>query len=298
MVKPTSTPAFARQPVLAVPVSATQKAWLSAMGVDVPWIVGQPTKKPTLAASAAPVEPVAHSKDTTPDSRLDTPEPESAVRADALIKPLKASQPVKKATTEVRESVGDLSGLSLDDLRAKITPCQACGLCEQRTHAVSGEGSDTPDLVIVGEAPGEQEDLEGRPFVGRSGALLSNMLRAINLDRSAQVFITNVVKCRPPANRNPREDEISACLPYLHRQIALLQPKVVLAMGRFAAHALLQTSEPLQKLRQQSQVLGPSIGSIPVVVTYHPAYLLRRPVDKRLAWEDLKRAQAYLRVAH
>lgn len=298
MVKPKSTPAFARQPVLAVPVTATQEAWLSAMGVDVPWIVGQPTKKPTHAIKAAKAEPVAHSEDTTPNSRLGVPESESTARTGTVIKPLKASQTVKKATTEARASVGDLSGLSLDDLRAKITPCQACGLCEQRTNAVSGEGSDTPDVVIVGEAPGEQEDLEGRPFVGRSGALLSNMLRAINLDRSAQVFITNVVKCRPPANRNPREDEISACLPYLHRQIALLQPKVVLAMGRFAAHALLQTSEPLQKLRQQSQVLGPTSGSIPVVVTYHPAYLLRRPVDKRLAWEDLKRAQAYLRVAH
>jgi DNA polymerase len=120
------------------------------------------------------------------------------------------------------------------------------------------------------------------------------MLKAIGLARSSQVFITNVIKCRPPANRNPRQEEIAACLPYLHQQIAVLQPKVVLAMGRFAAHALLNTSEPLQKLRQQNQVLSSVPGAPPVVVTYHPAYLLRRPVDKRLAWEDLKRVNAYL----
>jgi DNA polymerase len=124
------------------------------------------------------------------------------------------------------------------------------------------------------------------------------MLQAIGLDRSSRVFITNVIKCRPPANRNPRQEEIAACLPYLHQQIAVLQPKVILAMGRFAAHALLNTSEPLQALRQQTQALSGLPGTPPVVVTYHPAYLLRRPVDKRLAWADLKRVNAYLNTNH
>lgn len=285
MVKQTSTPVFAREPVLTVPVSALQKAWLSAMGVDVPWIVGESVRKPALSGGASPAV------------RQMAPEPKHEPAISLPVAVPAVTGLAAKATTMAHEAVVDLSNLSLDDLRAKITPCQACGLCEQRTHAVAGEGSDTPDVVIVGEAPGEQEDLEGQPFVGRSGLLLTNMLQAIGLDRSTHVFITNVVKCRPPANRNPREQEISACLPYLHRQIALLQPKVVLAMGRFAAHALLQTNEPLQKLRQQSQVLKSSAGDMPLVVTYHPAYLLRRPVDKRLAWEDLKRAKAYLGVA-
>jgi len=290
MVKQKSTPTSVRQPVLAVPVSAVQKAWLSAMGVDVPWIVSEPApqKKPVAAQTDGPSAPPAPSAPSAQPTSAASPN--SLTDALALAK----AQTAIEAKANAAPAKVDLSGLSLAALREKITPCRACGLCENRIHAVAGEGAEAPDVLIVGEAPGEQEDSEGRPFVGRSGQLLSNMLKAIGLDRSSQVFITNVIKCRPPANRNPRQEEIAACLPYLHQQIAVLQPKVVLAMGRFAAHALLNTSEPLQKLRQQNQVLSSVPGAPPVVVTYHPAYLLRRPVDKRLAWEDLKRVNAYL----
>lgn len=282
MVKQKSTPVSARKAVLKVPVSTVQKAWLSAMGVDVPWIVGEASqqKKTTSPATQASLSKAA--------SPVALPSHLAANEGQKTIEAVSDKPPVPV----------DLSGLTLADLRDRIAPCRACGLCESRTHAVAGEGAESPDVLIVGEAPGEQEDSAGRPFVGRSGQLLGNMLQAIGLDRSSRVFITNVIKCRPPANRNPRQEEIAACLPYLHQQIAVLQPKVILAMGRFAAHALLNTSEPLQALRQQTQVLSGLPGTPPVVVTYHPAYLLRRPVDKRLAWADLKRVNAYLNTNH
>ena len=284
MVKQKSTPVLARQPgkavkpVLKVPVSAVQRAWLLAMGVDVPWIVSETSPQKKAAVSQSQVAPATAAK---PASL-----PPKTVANEA--------QNIVEAKTDTPAVPVDLSGLDLADLRDRIMPCRACGLCESRTHAVAGEGAESPDVLIVGEAPGEQEDSEGKPFVGRSGQLLDNMLQAIGLDRANQVFITNVIKCRPPANRNPRQEEIAACLPYLHQQIAVLQPKVVLAMGRFAAHALLNTSEPLQALRQKTQVLADVPDTPPVVVTYHPAYLLRRPVDKRLAWEDLKQVTAHL----
>jgi uracil-DNA glycosylase family 4 len=140
----------------------------------------------------------------------------------------------------------------------------------------------------VGEAPGADEDRQGEPFVGRAGQLLNSMLRAIGLSRE-QVFIANVLKCRPPGNRDPAPQEIAECLPYLERQIALIKPKIMLAVGRIASQALLHTDVPLGRLRQQVHAFGSS--RVPLVVTYHPAYLLRTPVDKRKAWEDLKFAR-------
>jgi DNA polymerase len=245
-------------------------------------------------AQAASANPSA-----TIDQAPAAPPPEALkVALEALKKPKAqggGSQILAPTITRQSSHTGEfVNQQNLEQLQALIRVCQACSLCEQRTHAVAGEGSAKPSVLIVGEAPGEQEDIEGRPFVGRSGQLLDNMLQAIQLDRFEQVFITNVVKCRPPANRNPREDEISACSPYLLRQIELLRPTVVLAMGRFAAHALLNTKEPLQKLRLETQAVTAGENPTPVVVTYHPAYLLRRPTDKRLAWEDLKRVRALL----
>jgi DNA polymerase len=140
----------------------------------------------------------------------------------------------------------------------------------------------------VGEAPGAEEDRQGEPFVGRAGQLLNSMLRAIGLARE-QVFIANVLKCRPPGNRDPAPQEIAECLPYLERQIALIKPKIMLAVGRIAAQALLHTEVPLGRLRQQVHAFGAT--GVPLVVTYHPAYLLRTPADKRKAWEDLKFAR-------
>ena len=303
MVKHTTPMSVSRKPVLQVPVSAMQHAWLSAMGVNVPWIVteGAPQSAPTPSIEPEQItqaQAVSSDPSATIDQAPVAPPPEALKAAlEALKKPQKrvgSQSPVPIIAPQSSHTGESVKQQNLEQLQAMIRVCQACSLCEQRTHAVAGQGSAKPSVLIVGEAPGEQEDIEGRPFVGRSGQLLDNMLQAIQLDRFEQVFITNVVKCRPPANRNPREDEISACLPYLLQQIELLRPTVVLAMGRFAAHALLSTKEPLQKLRQETQVVTTGENPIPVVVTYHPAYLLRRPTDKRLAWEDLKRVRALL----
>ena len=178
-----------------------------------------------------------------------------------------------------------------DTLQATVAQCQACGLCKGRKNTVFGVGDRQAQWMVIGEAPGENEDLQGEPFVGQAGKLLDNMLKAIGLNRSVEgekegqagVYIANTLKCRPPGNRNPEPVELQTCAPYLVRQVGLVQPKIILAMGRFAVQSLLQTTEPIGKLRGRvHQVQG-----VPVVVTYHPAYLLRNPADKAKAWADL-----------
>jgi uracil-DNA glycosylase family 4 len=173
-------------------------------------------------------------------------------------------------------------------LRDAVANCHACGLCQSRTQPVFGVGHEQADWMIIGEAPGEQEDKQGEPFVGRAGQLLDRMLDAIDLTRSEeasakQVFIANVLKCRPPANRNPQPQEVAQCEPFLMRQIELVKPKVIVAMGRFAVQSLLKSTEPIGRLRGKVH----EVAGVPVVVTYHPAYLLRSPADKGLAWDDL-----------
>jgi DNA polymerase len=180
-------------------------------------------------------------------------------------------------------------------LRERVAGCTACPeLCRTRTQTVFGVGNTRADWLVIGEAPGAEEDRQGEPFVGRAGQLLNAMLLAIGLPRET-VFIANVLKCRPPANRDPKPAEVSRCLPYLANQIALLRPKIILVVGRIAAQNLLATDVPLARLRGKLHTFGEA--SIPLVVTYHPAYLLRTPADKRRAWEDLKLARAtYARV--
>ena len=173
-------------------------------------------------------------------------------------------------------------------LRESVASCRACGLCEGRRQTVFGVGHERAHWMIVGEAPGEQEDLQGEPFVGQAGKLLDNMLRALGLGRGSagapqQVFIANTLKCRPPRNRNPEPAELAQCLPYLQRQIELVKPRLILALGRFAVQTLLQRSEAIGRLRGQVH----DYQGIPVVVSYHPAYLLRNLPDKARAWEDL-----------
>ena len=177
-------------------------------------------------------------------------------------------------------------------LRAAVADCRACSLCESRTQTVFGVGHLKAHWMVVGEAPGEQEDLQGEPFVGKSGQLLDNMLRALGLSRTAlgdeddpakQVFIANTLKCRPPGNRNPLPQELSECEPYLVRQIELVRPRIILAMGRFAVQSLLRTTEPIGKLRGRVH----QFQGVPLIVTYHPAYLLRNLEDKAKAWDDL-----------
>lgn len=178
---------------------------------------------------------------------------------------------------------------SLDEIAEKVKKCTRCSLHETATHAVPGEGDPRARLVCVGEAPGAKEDETGRPFVGQAGQLLTKILGAIDLTRE-QVFICNVLKHRPPGNRNPRPEEVEACSPYLIRQLELIKPKVIVAFGTFAAQTLLQTKTPLGQLRG----LVHRYHGIPLIVTYHPAALLRNPAWKRPTWEDVKLARRIL----
>lgn len=166
-----------------------------------------------------------------------------------------------------------------------IEACENCDLARTCTRKVPGKGFQQADLMIIGEAPGHDEDIQGQPFVGRAGKLLDKMLAAIGLGEDS-VYITNILKCRPPGNRDPHADEIQACAPFLQAQIRLVQPKVILSVGRISAQNLLQQHSPLGKLRQQQHVLPGS--DIPLLVTYHPAYLLRTPSEKARSWQDLK----------
>jgi uracil-DNA glycosylase family 4 len=181
------------------------------------------------------------------------------------------------------------AGIDWAPLRDAVAACRACDLCKTRTQTVFGVGNTRAEWLVIGEAPGAEEDRQGEPFVGRAGQLLNAMLLAIGLPRET-VFIANVLKCRPPGNRDPRPEEVSRCLPFLSAQIALLQPKILLAVGRIAAQNLLATDSPLSRLRGKVHRFGEL--ETPLIVTYHPAYLLRTPGDKRKAWEDLKFARA------
>ena len=188
----------------------------------------------------------------------------------------------------------ELSHLGWTELEALVAPCRRCALCETRTQTVFGVGDRDAGWFVVGEAPGADEDQAGEPFVGRAGQLLNAMLRAIGLARE-QVYIANVLKCRPPGNRDPRPGEVRECLPYLRRQIELVAPRVILCVGRIAAQNLLGTELPVGRLRGQVHALHGV--DAPVVVTYHPAYLLRTPAEKRKAWADLNYAREVARGA-
>lgn len=173
--------------------------------------------------------------------------------------------------------------LDWDALAARVAGCRRCRLCEKRTNTVFGVGDREAEWMLVGEAPGENEDRQGEPFVGQAGKLLDNMLRALTLARGNNVYIANVIKCRPPGNRNPEPDEVARCEPYLQRQVALVKPKIIVALGRFAAQSLLKTDASISSLRGRVH----EYEGVPVIVTYHPAYLLRSLHDKAKAWADL-----------
>jgi len=213
-----------------------------------------------------------------------------SVTASQVTPPVTRSAPPAVARFEPMAPTADWN-----TLRERIAACTACDLCKTRTQTVFGVGNTNAEWLIIGEAPGAEEDRQGEPFVGRAGQLLNAMLLAVGLPRE-QVFIANVLKCRPPGNRDPRPEEVSRCLPFLSNQIALLKPKIILVVGRIAAQTLLATDAPLARLRSKVHAFGEP--ATPLVITYHPAYLLRTPADKRKAWEDLKLARTtYLRVA-
>lgn len=178
--------------------------------------------------------------------------------------------------------------MELDSLRQVVAKCTACALHQSRTQTVFGVGDPHADWMIIGEAPGAEEDRQGEPFVGRAGMLLNAMLGAVGFRRE-DVYIANILKCRPPGNRDPKSEEVHSCLPFLYRQIDLIGPKIILCVGRVAAQQLLHTDAPLARLRGKVHRLDDR--PVPVVVTYHPAYLLRTLCDKHKAWQDLKFAR-------
>lgn len=193
---------------------------------------------------------------------------------------------LKNATT-VPPQAEVSQAMNLSELRQTVSVCRACGLCESRTQTVFSDGVEHAPLMVVGEAPGVDEDAKGLPFVGRAGVLLDKMLQAVGASRQKNVYIANVLKCRPPANRNPEAEEIRQCSPYLIQQIAANQPKILLLVGRFAIQTLLNTDKPVGELRGKLHHVTVDGLNIPAVVTYHPAYLLRRPGEKAKAWDDL-----------
>ncbi len=275
-----------------------QRAMLREMGVPAFW-PAEPDARATSALAAVPDRGVAEApvvqrpaSDVPPAPPVTEPVRSSRP---APVAPMSSVRPPVPVEAPLGARPTGIDTMDWPALRAAVAGCQACSLSQSRTQTVFGVGHIEADWMIVGEAPGEQEDKRGEPFVGRAGELLDRMLEAVGLTRAEapatqQVFIANVLKCRPPANRNPLPQEVAQCEPYLLRQMALVQPRVVLAMGRFAVQSLLKSSEPLGKLRGRvHQVQG-----VPVIVTYHPAYLLRSPADKALAWDDLCLAREVL----
>lgn len=288
-----------------------QQAMLEAMGIQFWQPAVLEEKRPPAQQNIAQAAP----KLRAGGDAVVTPERQAPLPAPAVARPLASPPPVPRAslappTAQVVSPAAasialqplpaGIAQMDWPQLQAAVASCQACALCSGRKNAVFGMGQTSSDpalapradWLIVGEAPTEEEDAQGQPFVGAAGQLLDNMLRAMRVDgqplqRHHNVFITGVVKCRPPLDRNPSADEVAMCQPYLARQIALLQPKIILAMGRVAVPALTGSSEPLGKLRGRVHPLPGSALPVPVIVTYHPANLLRNQGDKAKAWADL-----------
>ncbi len=204
-----------------------------------------------------------------------------AAPAQPALTPVEVSDAVPSTPSVAREA--RIAKMDWTVLKAAVTSCTACPLHSMRKQAVFGVGDETANWLIVGEAPGAEEDQTGEPFVGQAGRLLDAMLASIGLSRTANVYIANVLKCRPPANRNPEPAEVSQCSPHLERQIDLIRPKLILAMGRFAVQTLLATDASIASLRGRLH----AYRGVPLIVTYHPAYLLRTLPDKAKAWQDL-----------
>ncbi len=277
-----------------MPWTAAGAAALAEMGVH--WVrvadAGEPLPQADLAQAA----------DAAGSAAVSAPGP----RAD--VEPIRTAV-APRAGVEHRPvpgGAGAAGGLDWEPLREAVRQCRACGLCETRKQTVFGVGHEHAHWMVVGEAPGEQEDLKGEPFVGAAGRLLDNMLQALGLLRAwpapgeadeangaRQVYIANTLKCRPPGNRNPAPEELARCEPFLIRQIELVHPRLILAMGRFAIQSLLRSTEPVGRLRGQVH----RYQGVPLICTYHPAYLLRNPADKIKAWEDLCLAHAVMQGA-
>jgi uracil-DNA glycosylase len=245
--------------------------YLEALGIDL-WKARGRRALPVEAVAA--LEPVDLAEATEP---LERAEPLVAPPAASAIASTAAVEPADEATWEA--------------LRGQVSVCTRCELSRTRTQTVFGVGNRRAEIMVIGEAPGADEDRQGEPFVGRAGQLLNSMLRAMGTPRET-VYIANVLKCRPPANREPRPIEVGCCLPYLQQQVDLIRPRLLVAVGRIAAQNLLASDTPLARLRGQVHRFG--ARATPLIVTYHPAYLLRSPTEKRKSWVDLKFIRAEL----
>lgn len=263
-----------------------RKTYLKAMGVDI-WV---PRTRP--AAAIAISEPGIEDAPRAAPVTVDVPPPQAAAPAHRALSEIEVSATSADPAPEYGPVHTDWAGL-----RAVVKDCRRCKLCETRTQTVFGVGPEDAPLMVVGEGPGADEDAQGEPFVGRAGKLLDEMLAAIGRSRTAEaptrsVFIANVVKCRPPGNRDPEVSEVEACRPYLEQQIRLVRPRLIVGLGRIAAQRLLATDQPLSRLRGPIHAYGAE--RTPLFITYHPAYLLRSPREKAKSWEDLKKIWRFL----
>ncbi|CUA95868.1 uracil-DNA glycosylase [Thiomonas bhubaneswarensis] len=259
------------------PLTPQTLRWMQALGLGPLYVRRNLLKAPVSERSDSP--PVKAVETTRPEVR---PTDRSTARPPS---PSSAGAAVSAPGTAREQAI---ARMNWEELQASVQDCRACKLGSSRHQAVFGSGATHARWMIVGEAPGAEEDRQGQPFVGAAGQLLDAMLQSIGLDRQADdpqraVYVANVLKCRPPGNRNPQPEEVAQCVPWLQRQVALLRPTLILALGRFAAHSLLGSQAPINHLRGQVH----AFAGIAVIVSYHPAYLLRNPADKARVWRDL-----------
>jgi uracil-DNA glycosylase family 4 len=246
-------------------MNLTHEQMLAEMGITPIWRLRQPQAMPAEAVETLPAAEIAD--------------------------PVELSPQVAAAEQAGSSRAAQIARLDWNGLRESAAACRACGLCEHRRQAVLGVGDVEAEWLFIGEGPGAEEDAQGEPFVGQAGKLLDNMLAAIDLGRGQRVYIANAVKCRPPGNRTPNQEEMAACRPYLERQIEMIRPKLIVLLGRAAVSTLLNDERSLAVLRGKRF----DYQGIPVVVTYHPAYLLRNLPEKAKAWEDLVFARRLMR---
>jgi len=267
--------------------SALQLAWLHELGIDKPWLPGDAR---ATVAIAAPAPAPAPAPAAAPAAR--------SVTRGAASKPQQAAAPMSAVSIAAMTALTAAAAATAPDLESltlAASACQACGLCRQRDQVVMGQGVTQPAILVIGDGPGEQDDRKGLPFMAESGALLDQMLSTIGSARTRDVYLTNLVKCRPPGNRLALREEIAACQSYLVRQLELLRPFSILALGRVVAQSLLNTDEPLQNLRGRVHQLEVAGQTIPLVASYHSGHLLNHPADKAAAWQDLQLLRALRR---
>lgn len=270
-------------------LDARRRACLEAMGIDL-WRFRNESERAAVPNEAVASDVIRPSAPADGGVENVSPSARPLVSTDTVVDPV-----APDATESVSPALDEGPGmLSWEQLQRRVSGCTACDLHPTRTQTVFGVGDRNASLMVIGEAPGADEDRQGEPFVGRAGKLLNAMLEAIGFARD-QVYIANIIKCRPPGNRDPHIEEAAACQPFLHRQIELIEPRLILSVGRVSAHNLLGTEEAVGRLRGRTHRFDP--GNIPLIVTYHPAYLLRRPQEKAKAWRDLQAAYRLLQQA-